>query len=141
MIQVDENQYTGVGKIYAVGDVAGGFLLLPVSVEFGLRFCRWQLGHHWSSTSGEGGAKNVWKWTIHSAGGGKFQFLKLFFFIKHLRVSSNIHGFHSKKIVVMCEDKAVKPYTVWTIPEISWAGINQQEADAQGLKYGVVQVD
>lgn len=23
MIQVDENQYTGVGKIYAVGDVAG----------------------------------------------------------------------------------------------------------------------
>lgn len=26
MIQVDENQYTGVGKIYAVGDVAGGNL-------------------------------------------------------------------------------------------------------------------
>ena len=23
MIQVDENHYTGVGKIYAVGDVAG----------------------------------------------------------------------------------------------------------------------
>lgn len=27
----------------------------------------------------------------------------------------------------------------WTIPEISWAGVNQQEADARGLKYGVVQ--
>ena len=26
MIQVDETQYTGVGKIYAVGDVAGGVL-------------------------------------------------------------------------------------------------------------------
>ena len=26
MVQVDENQYTGVGKIYAVGDVAGGNL-------------------------------------------------------------------------------------------------------------------
>ena len=27
----------------------------------------------------------------------------------------------------------------WTIPEISWAGVNQQEAEAQGLNFGVVQ--
>ena len=27
----------------------------------------------------------------------------------------------------------------WTIPEISWAGVNQQEAEAQGLHFGVVQ--
>eukprot|EP00434_Breviolum_minutum_P013983 symbB.v1.2.012331.t1/scaffold840.1/size211989/2 len=88
MLQVDENQYTGVGKIYAVGDVAGGNL----------------------ATIGQAQAVRAVRKMF---GSGQYTL----------------------------KDKAVKPYTVWTIPEISWAGVNQQEADARGLKYGVVQAD
>ncbi|CAK9102028.1 Soluble pyridine nucleotide transhydrogenase (STH) (NAD(P)(+) transhydrogenase [B-specific]) [Durusdinium trenchii] len=88
MIQVDENQYTGVGKIYAVGDVAGGNL----------------------ATIGQAQAVRAVRKMF---GSGQYTL----------------------------QDKAVKPYTVWTIPEISWAGVNQQEAEAQGLNFGVVQAD
>lgn len=88
MIQVDENHYTGVGKIYAVGDVAGGNL----------------------ATVGQAQAVRAVRKMF---GSGQYTL----------------------------QDKAVKPYTVWTIPEIAWAGLNQQEADTKGLKYGVVQAD
>ena len=34
MIQVDENHYTGVGKIYAVGDVAGAPCIFFIYVSY-----------------------------------------------------------------------------------------------------------
>ena len=130
MIQVDENQYTGVGQIYAVGDVAGLFYGSFQTNGGG----RWQPGDHRPSASSEGGEEDVWQWAVYAAG---------------LLLDSDFRLF-------LCQDKAVKPFTVppgcgfselnltqlferWTIPEIAWAGVNQQEAEAQGLHFGVVQ--
>ena len=36
MIQVDENHYTGVGKIYAVGDVAGAPCICFICLSYKL---------------------------------------------------------------------------------------------------------
>ena len=36
MIQVDENHYTGVGKVYAVGDVAGAPCIFFIYVSYKL---------------------------------------------------------------------------------------------------------
>eukprot|EP00439_Symbiodinium_sp_Y106_P081953 s6_g21.t1 len=88
MIQVDENQHTGVANIYAVGDVAGGNL----------------------ATIGQAQAVRAVRRVF---GSGQFTLV----------------------------DKAVKPFTVWTIPEISWAGLNEQEAEQKKLNFGVVRAD
>lgn len=88
MIQVDENQHTGVANIYAVGDVAGGNL----------------------ATIGQAQAVRAVRRVF---GSGQFTLV----------------------------DKAVKPFTVWTIPEISWAGLNEQEAEQKNLNFGVVRAD
>jgi len=39
------------------------------------------------------------------------------------------------------KDKEVKPFVVWTIPEVAWAGINEQEAAKKELNFGVVRVE
>jgi len=88
-IQVDENGWTGVGRIYAVGDVAGSSLA-TVGQALAVRAVR--------STFGTG----------------------------HMS---------SEKI------KSVKPSGVWTIPEIAWAGITEEDAVKEGLPYGTAIVD
>ncbi|CAJ1374615.1 unnamed protein product, partial [Effrenium voratum] len=88
MIQVDENQYTGVGNIYAVGDVAGGNLA-TVGTQQAVRAVRKMFGS----------------------------------------------GQYSLK------DKEAKPYVVWTIPEVAWVGLNEQEASSRNLDFGAVRVE
>eukprot|EP00913_Durusdinium_trenchii_P011216 g10533.t1 len=88
MIQVDENQHTGVGHIYAVGDCAGGNL----------------------ATVGQAQAVRAVR--------------KLF--------GSGIYTL---------KDKEADPYIVWTIPEVAWVGLNEQEAQAKDLDFGVVRVE
>eukprot|EP00434_Breviolum_minutum_P031714 symbB.v1.2.028047.t1/scaffold2930.1/size66988/4 len=39
------------------------------------------------------------------------------------------------------KDKEAKPYIVWTIPEVAWVGLNEQEAQQKELDFGVVRVD
>merc|ERR1719203_1167741 len=36
---------------------------------------------------------------------------------------------------------ACKPFAVWTIPELAWAGITEDEAKTQGINYGTVSID
>ncbi|CAE7695915.1 lpdA, partial [Symbiodinium sp. CCMP2456] len=88
MIQVDENQYTGVANIYAVGDVAGGNL----------------------ATVGQAQAVRAVRKMF---GSGQYTL----------------------------KDKEAKPYIVWTIPEVAWVGLNEQEAEAKGLNFGLVRVE
>eukprot|EP00439_Symbiodinium_sp_Y106_P079609 s6_g18.t1 len=88
MIQVDENQYTGVANIYAVGDVAGGNL----------------------ATIGQAQAVRAVRKMF---GSGQYTL----------------------------KDKEAKPYIVWTIPEVAWVGLNEQEAEAKGLNFGLVRVE
>jgi len=35
----------------------------------------------------------------------------------------------------------VKPSAIWTIPELAWAGMTEEQAKAQDLNYGVSKVD
>lgn len=88
-IQVDENGWTGVGRVYAVGDVAGSSLA-TVGQALAVRAVR--------STFGTGNM--------------------------------------SKEKV-----KGVKPSGVWTIPEMAWAGITEEDALKGNLHYGIAMVD
>lgn len=88
MIRVDENQYTGVGQIFAVGDCAGGNL----------------------ATLGQAQAVRAVRKMFGS-------------------------GMYTLK------DKEAKPYIVWTIPEVAWVGLNEQEAQQKELDFGVVRMD
>lgn len=89
MIEVDANQYTGVAKVYAVGDCVGGNL----------------------ATIGQSQAVRAVRWCF----GAKTHSL---------------------------QDKAVKPFGVWTIPELAWAGLNEQEAaKLGGREIGSVRVE
>eukprot|EP00931_Biecheleriopsis_adriatica_P024378 TRINITY_DN15208_c0_g2_i1.p1 TRINITY_DN15208_c0_g2~~TRINITY_DN15208_c0_g2_i1.p1 ORF type:complete len:1092 (+),score=239.18 TRINITY_DN15208_c0_g2_i1:40-3315(+) len=87
MIQVDENQYTGVGNIYAAGDVAAANL----------------------ATIGQAQAVRAVRKMF---GSGQFTL----------------------------KDKEVKPFVVWTIPEIAWVGLNESEAKGNNLDYQAVVV-
>jgi len=88
LIEVDENGYTGVAKVYAVGDVATGSMGL--------------------ATMGQNQA------------------------IRAVRAL-----FSGAKI---SKDAAVKPSVIWTIPELAWAGMTEEQAKAQGVNYGVSNV-
>jgi len=88
-VQVDENGYTGVGKIYAVGDVVGGSL----------------------ATVGQAQAVRA----IRACYGS---------------------GMLKQEKGVRC-----KPFGVWTIPELAWAGLNEDQATKEGIPFGTVTVD
>merc|ERR1712190_362141 len=85
-VQVNHDGYTGVGKVYAVGDVAGGNL----------------------ATIGEAQAMRAVRLCFGSG------------------MAAHETG------------KAAKPFGVWTIPELAWAGINEQEAAKNGINYASV---
>eukprot|EP00931_Biecheleriopsis_adriatica_P039437 TRINITY_DN22553_c0_g1_i1.p1 TRINITY_DN22553_c0_g1~~TRINITY_DN22553_c0_g1_i1.p1 ORF type:complete len:975 (-),score=177.41 TRINITY_DN22553_c0_g1_i1:28-2952(-) len=83
MIPVDDNQYTGIGNIYAVGDVVAGNL----------------------ATVGQAQAA---------------------------RAVRRIFGCDA------LASKEVKPFVVWSIPEIAWAGLTEQAAKEQNINVGTV---
>jgi len=39
------------------------------------------------------------------------------------------------------KENKVKPFGVWTIPELAWVGQNEQEAEKSGINYGTVEID
>lgn len=88
LIEVDDNGYTGVGKIYAVGDVATGSMGL--------------------ATMGQCQAERAVRALL---GGGE---------------AGN--------------SPSVKPSAIWTIPELAWAGITEEEATKRGLDVGISKV-
>eukprot|EP00930_Biecheleria_cincta_P053224 TRINITY_DN3861_c0_g1_i1.p1 TRINITY_DN3861_c0_g1~~TRINITY_DN3861_c0_g1_i1.p1 ORF type:complete len:627 (+),score=112.76 TRINITY_DN3861_c0_g1_i1:125-2005(+) len=88
MIAVDDNQHTGVGNIYAAGDVVGGNLA-TVGISQAARAVRKMFG-------------------------------------------SNQYSL---------KDREIKPFVVWSIPEVAWAGVNEQEAATKELNFGVVRVE
>lgn len=88
-VQVDENGWTGVGKIYAVGDIAGSSL----------------------ATVGQAAA------------------------VRAVRSVFGTGYMKGEKV------KTVKPSGVWTIPEMAWAGITEEEAMKAGLNYGSAIID
>mmetsp|Transcript_31544 Transcript_31544/g.90461 ORF Transcript_31544/g.90461 Transcript_31544/m.90461 type:complete len:1252 (+) Transcript_31544:132-3887(+) len=89
LIEVDENGYTGAGKVYAVGDVATGSMGL--------------------ATMGQNQAARAVR--------ALFSGLKI------------------------SKSAPVKPSAIWTIPELAWAGMTEEQAKAQDLNYGVSKVD
>mmetsp|Transcript_14929 Transcript_14929/g.43056 ORF Transcript_14929/g.43056 Transcript_14929/m.43056 type:complete len:662 (-) Transcript_14929:92-2077(-) len=88
-IQVDDDCYTGVGQVYAVGDVVGGNL----------------------ATIGQAQAVRAMR-TVYGSG-------------------------LVKKERGIC----AKPFGIWTIPEIAWAGITEEKAKEDGINFGTVTVD
>jgi len=88
-VEVDDYGWTGVGNVYACGDVAGGGL----------------------ATIGEATA------------------------IRAIRKC-----FGSGK-VTDSRRKEVKPFGIWTLPEIAWAGMNEQEAVKGNINFGATTVD
>lgn len=81
-LEVDENGWTGVAKIYAAGDVAGANL----------------------ATAGQAQA---------------------------LRAARALFGSGT-----MSAARAHKPMAVWTIPEIGWAGLTEEQAVQSGMNVG-----
>jgi len=87
-IQADENGFTGVGQIYAVGDVVGGNL----------------------ATIGQAQAVRAIR-TVYGSG-----------------------------MITTERGTTAKPFGIWTIPEIAWAGITEEKAKADGINFGTVTV-
>lgn len=92
LIEVDSNGYTGVAKIYAVGDVATGSMGLATMGEQQAVLAARAL----FSTSGMMGTEQV---------------------VQH------------------------KPCAVWTIPEVAWVGLTEDQAKKKEIDFGCATVD
>lgn len=100
LVQVDGHGYTGVGKVYAVGDCATGSLgLATVGMSQAVKAVR----HLYSKTG-----------ALHQNDG-----------VLHVDQEAEYQA---------------KPFAVWTIPEIAWAGATEQKVKADGINYGVAKV-
>lgn len=86
VIEVDENGYTGVGRVYAVGDCASGSLML--------------------ATMGQSQA------------------------IRAVRAN------FGSGLMATEQGKTVKPFGIWTIPEVAWAGLTEKQAGQTGVPVG-----
>merc|ERR1712072_1500312 len=89
MVAVDENGWTGCGRIYAVGDVAGANL----------------------ATAGQAQALRA---------------------VRTMFGSGKISG---EKLI------QYKPSGVWTIPELAWVGLTEEEAEKASFNYGTARVE
>jgi len=92
LIEVDANGFTGVARVYAVGDVATGSMGL--------------------ATMGQQQAVLAARALFSTSG-------------------------------LMDTEKAVKhkPSAVWTIPEVAWVGLTEEQAKKEGKDYNVVKVE